>query len=79
MRPPVIVVSLVPKMEHVKPLIKKHGLGWDVLKNYRLVLNLSFVSKIVIKQIEGHLDKVMDALQSANQAMYLTETALMRI
>ena len=63
--------SCVPssfKVAHIKPLIKKHGLDHEVLKNYRPVSNLSFVSKIlervILKQIEGHLatNKLMGVL-----------------
>ena len=58
----------------VKPLIKK----------YRPVSNLTFVSKIlekvVLKQLEEHLvnNELMDVLQSAYRAKHSTETALLK-
>ena len=38
----------------VMPLLKKPGLDVEVLKNYRPVSNLSFLSKVVEKVISGH-------------------------
>ena len=35
------------KLTHVKPLTKNHDLDCNVLKNYRPVPNLSFLSKII--------------------------------
>ena len=35
------------KAARVKPLLKKHGLDCNILKNYRPVSNLSFMSKLV--------------------------------
>ena len=37
------------KLSIVVPLIKKNGLDCEVLKNYRPVSNLSFLSKIFLK------------------------------
>ena len=43
----------------ISPLIKKTGLDYEILKNYRPVANLSFISKIIEKtiatQIHSHL------------------------
>ena len=56
-----------------------------MLKNYRPVTNLSFVSnileRVILKEIEGHLatNKLMDVLQSAYRAMHSTETALLKV
>ena len=45
----------------VKPLLKKHNLNPNQLKNYRPVLNLPFLSKllekIVLSQLTEHLNK----------------------
>jgi hypothetical protein len=55
------------------------------LKNYRLVSNLPFVSKIIEKvvasRIEDHFDKhkLHDNRQSANRSFHSTETALLRV
>ena len=43
----------------ISPLIKKQGLDSEILKNYRPVANLSFISKIIenaiATQIHNHL------------------------
>ena len=69
----------------VAPVLKKTGLDPDVLKNYRPVSNLSFVSKIlervVMKQLMKHLteNNLLEPLQSAYRANHSTETALTRV
>ena len=56
------------------PLIKKQGLDPEILKNYRPVANLSFISKIIEKaiatQIHDHLinNDIVDNFQSAYKA-----------
>ena len=55
----------------ISPLIKKTGLNSEILKNYRPVANLSFISKIIEKafatQIHSHLinNDIVDNFQSA--------------
>ena len=55
------------------------------LKNYRPVLNLPFVSKIIEKvvtsRIEDHLDKhkFHDNRQTADRSFHFTETVLLRV
>ena len=67
------------------PLIKKQGLDPDILKNYRPVANLSFMSKIIEKaiatQIHDHLinNDIVDNFQSAYKAGHSSETALLRV
>ena len=69
----------------VKPLLKKKGLNCEILKNYRPVSNLPFLSKIlekvILKQILGHMQEnnLQECYQSAYRAHHSTETALMRI
>ena len=41
----------------VTPLLKKASLDPEVLKNYRPVSNLSFVSKIIEKVVATHLNE----------------------
>ncbi|KAK3744261.1 hypothetical protein QZH41_007431 [Actinostola sp. cb2023] len=69
----------------VTPILKKASLNPEILKNYRPVSNLPFVSKIVEKavvlQISSHLEKndLYDIYQSAYKKQHSTETALVRV
>ena len=62
------------KFSIIFPLIKKLGLDPEILKNYRPVANLSFISKIITKaiatQIHDHLinNDIVDNFQSAYKA-----------
>jgi exonuclease III len=73
------------KFAHVRPLLKKTGLDQNILKNYRPVSNLSFLSKILEKVVAVRLDKHMDThtlrekFQSAYTKSHSTETALLRV
>ena len=68
------------KSSIIFPLIKKQGLDPEILKNYRPVANLSFVSKIIEKaiatQIHDHLinNNIVDNVQSAYKAGHSCET-----
>ena len=42
-----------------RPLLKKPGLDKEVLKNYRPVSNLSFISKVLEKVVAKRLDDYM--------------------
>ena len=65
--------------------IKKQCLDPEILKNYRPVANLSFISKIIEKaiatQIHDHLinNDIVDNFQSAYKAGHSCETALLRV
>ena len=67
------------------PLIKKPSLDTEILKNYRPVANLSFLSKIIEKviatQILRHItdNSILDNFQSAYKAGHSCETALLRV
>ena len=73
------------KASVVIPLLKKPSLDRNILKNYRPVSNLSFVSKllerIIFEQIICHLAKhhLVEKFQSAYKACHSTETALLRV
>ena len=62
--------SMIPKSlktAHIRPLLKKTGLDSDILKNYRPVSNLTFISKVIEKVISGRLNE------------HSTETALIKV
>ncbi|WP_419629606.1 reverse transcriptase domain-containing protein, partial [Thiolapillus sp.] len=69
----------------MKPLLKKTTLNPEILKNYRPVSNLSFLSKIlekvVLRQLSNHLltNNLFYSHQSAYRAGHSTETALLKI
>ena len=67
------------------PLIKKPGLDAEILKNYRPVSNLSFLSKVIEKVIASRIishienNSIIDQFQSAYKCDHSTETALLRV
>ena len=69
----------------VKPLLKKPSLDKELLKNYRPVSNLPYISKViekvVAKRLDDHINEnsLYDNLQSAYRAFHSTETALLRV
>ena len=73
------------KKAFVTPLIKKAILDCEILKNYRPVSNLSFLSKlierIVCVQLIDHLknNDLYEVFQSAYRQLHSTETALLRV
>jgi hypothetical protein len=80
--------SVVPtsfKRAIVRSLLKKPALEKDILKNYRPVSNLRFISKglekVVESRLENHLasNYLHDRVPSANRAGHSTETALLNV
>ena len=69
----------------VKPLLKKATLDPNILKNYRPVSNLSFISKIVEKVVANRLklyledNFLFEPFQSAYREYHSVETALLKI
>ena len=67
------------------PLIKKLLLDPELLKNFRPVSNLSFISKlierVVCSRLNDHLarNKLSEIFQSAYKEYHSTETALLRV
>ena len=69
----------------VSPILKKSTMDKNILENYRLVSNISYVSKIMEKlvcsKINEHIDlnNLMEDFQSAYRQPHSTETALLRV
>ena len=69
----------------VVPLLKKRGLDVEVLKNYRPVSNLPFISKVIERVVASRIldhmkqNNLLDPMQSACRAGHSTETALLRV
>ena len=79
------IVPLPLKTALIRPLLKKSGLDKEVLKNYRPVSNLSFISKVLEKVVAKRLDDHMldnnlySSVQSAYRERHSTETALLKV
>ena len=69
----------------VKPLLKKPTLDYEVLKNFRPISNLTFLSKLIEKVIAERLvshmqdNGMVEKFQSAYKGKHSTETALLRV
>ena len=69
----------------VRPLIKKSTLDKNILKNYRPVSNLSFISKITEKNVTSRFKKHLlenslhEPKESAYRSHHSTETALISV
>ena len=73
------------KKSIIVPLLKKSSLNADILKHYRPVSNLAFISKIIEKavvlQLNDHLmtNDLFETYQSAYRRFHSTETALLKV
>ena len=73
------------KRAYIKPLLKKSGLDRNILKNYRPVSNLSFISKIVERVVAAQIkqyitdNNLYPEFQSAYRSGHSTESALLRV
>lgn len=69
----------------VFPLLKKPSLDHDVMKNYRLVSNIAFKSKVIEREISFRVSfifLIVTLIRNSSRRMrhlYSTETALLRI
>ena len=79
------IVPTKMKAALVTRLLKKPSLDKDVMKNFRPVSNLSFISKlterVVLNRLIDHVSRnnLQEKFQSAYKPNHSTETALMRI
>ena len=79
------VVSTTLKHANVVPVLKKPSLDKDLMKNYRTVSNITYLSKIlekvVAKRLLDHMahNNLHETLQSAYKPDHSTETALLRV
>ncbi len=80
--------SLMPeeiKEALLNPLLKKASLDYEILKHFRPVSNLAFLSKLIEKvvaaQFKDHIksNNLRDRLQSAYWECHSTETALLKV
>ena len=75
----------IMKQALVTPLLKKPSLDTEILKNYRPVSNLSFLSKlterVIANQLSSHMtvNKQYMPVQSAYRPLHSTETALLKV
>ena len=80
-----IVISLCTSHALIRPLLKKSSLDPNVLKNFRPVSNLPFLSKIlekiVLHQLNRYVNKfnLNEEFQSAYKEFHSTETALIKV
>ena len=51
----------------------------EILKNYRPVANLSFISEMIEKAIANQIHDIVDIFQSTYKAGHSCETALVRV
>jgi len=69
----------------VTQILKKKGLDQMILKNYRLISNLPFVSKLLERPVAQRLKEYFDLIrllprnQSAYRKYHSTETALLSV
>ena len=69
----------------IRPLLNKTGLDSDVLKNYRPISNLAFISKVIEKMVSVRLNEhliknsMFGPLQSVYRDKHSIETALIKV
>lgn len=79
------VVPSSMKSAVIKPLLKKENLDCNILKNYRPVSNLTFLSKVLERAVAMQLKQYMsdhnlhEPFQSAYKQFHSTESALLKV
>ena len=79
------VVPDLMKSAAVTPLLKRPSLDINILKSYRPVSNLPFVSKVLERVLPSQLKAYMDyndlhdPLQSADKTVHSSESALLKV
>jgi len=78
-------VPMCFKCARIRPLLKKSGLDPEILKKYRPVSNLPFVSKILEKVVGARIEHhpvsncLHEPLQSDYRKFHSTETELLKV
>ena len=73
------------KLSHVRPRLKKDNLNKEILKNYRPVANIPFLSKVIEKVVATQMYNYLEAYnlmlttQSAYRKHHSTETTLLHV
>ena len=83
-----LVSATVPqkmKIAYVTPILKKKSLDANMLKNYRPISNLSFISKLVERAADSQISDYLTAhnllapTQSAYRRYHSVETSLLKV
>ena len=78
-------LPLSQRHEFVQPRLKKATAGPEDMNNYRLISNLTFISKVMEKQVCRQIaafleeNKLLPTMQSAYRRYHSTETAVLKI
>ena len=79
------VVPAALKIAHVHPTLKKSSLNPELLKNYRPISNLPYISKVLERVVFSRLsdylreNNLLDSRQSAYRAHHSVETLLVNL
>ena len=79
------VVPAALKLAHVHPTLKKSSLNPELLKNYRPISNLPYISKVLERVVFSRLsdylreNNLLDSRQSAYRAHHSVETLLVNL
>ena len=80
-----MIVPDALKVAYITPVLKKPCADTQIMKNFRPVSNLCFVSKLLENIVSSQLDKQLNSsgyaekFQSAYKEGYSTETAILKV